>query len=519
MTVSALRDAILSGLDTLPGERIFHVHILISSPRKHADLYPFAHPRPKTYIQDLLLLISEQPTSNVPRIFVSAVELAIYTIPATSSGILYVTKVDSTGQGAYPSPTANGVKTLLHYYAQPSTRPIAADNLWIQLFARAQSQYLFPNSADFTGKKPLSDIKLCAWWKRVYTELATLLEASGRPEQSIQKLSYLLPGMNELEALQSLKAPPDTQGWVYGHPYSLADIPMPCPPHQGPDRNLGHFIPSFDDDPKSRFLDEIAYVTNGEGVKSPQPKKRLRRSASDVQQSSSSLQVPSQTSGPEEKKRLGELSRVTPDEFWERMSFRQECVAGAITGFFTLVVSTRRDKSRSPSSPLEPQPGHISAQLIKRVLSSLMTGVEFSTVERAIKGTEAIENSIRGLCDGVSALPPLPGSSQPTIVDGSENEERTTPPPMKERPRTLAPPSTPPRKGPHVLPEVSPNPFPEPTTSLDTYHSHIYGSVTVTNPAAVKKKDGENGGSSMTSSADAPVTVLVVRRKKKRPAE
>lgn len=32
--------------------------------------------------------------------------------------------------------------------------------------------------------------------------------------------------------------------------------------------------------------------------------------------------------------RMGGLSKVGPDEFWERMFFRQECIAGAATGLF-----------------------------------------------------------------------------------------------------------------------------------------------------------------------------------------
>jgi regulator of Ty1 transposition protein 109 len=77
----------------------------------------------------------------------------------------------------------------------------------------------------------------------------------------------------------------------------------------------------------------------------------------------------------------------------------------------------------------------------------------------------------------------------------------------------LAPPQTPPprmKNGKLVLLDVSPNPFPEPVTSLDTYNSHIYGSVHVDNPPLPSKL------SSGTGDSTPQVTVLNVRKKKKR---
>jgi regulator of Ty1 transposition protein 109 len=50
--------------------------------------------------------------------------------------------------------------------------------------------------------------------------------------------------------------------------------------------------------------------------------------------------------------------------------------------------------------------------------------------------------------------------------------------------------------------EVSPNPFPEPVASLETYHSHIYGSVETRNAAMQHKTE-----------PGVAVTVLSVRRK------
>jgi regulator of Ty1 transposition protein 109 len=66
------------------------------------------------------------------------------------------------------------------------------------------------------------------------------------------------------------------------------------------------------------------------------------------------------------------------------------------------------------------------------------------------------------------------------------------------------------KNGTRVMPDVSPNPFPEPVTTLETYNSHIYGSMHVDNPPLPPKISDKTGDS-------APqVTILTVRKKKKR---
>ncbi|KAJ7644058.1 DUF1714 domain-containing protein [Roridomyces roridus] len=504
-----LRDHLLNGLRDVPGTREFHLHVLVSSPRKSQDLYPFATPRPRAYLQDILVLVSEQKTPDAPRVFTTAIEASVFNVPTTSCAILYVAKVDTTGQSTSPSPAAALVQSLLTYYADPATRPISADHLWIHLFARAQSQYLFPNSADYTGKRPLGDVKLCAWWQRVLSQVASAVSASTNKEAQI-RLYYVLPGFSQLEAEHSLRrvAPTPTDSpWVYGHPYSQTDIPLPCPkPTTDPLRNLGHFIPSFDDDPKSRFIDEIACTPDADGIRSP-PRKRARRGS----HADDSTKDAAPTREGKEQRVLGDLAKVSTDEFWERMSFRQECVAGAVTGFFAIGISCVASARRSGIPPLAPLPGQVSSQLNKRVLSTLMTKLEFSTVERAVKATETLEDAIRGLCEGMVPIPPPRMST-------TRDTDRRTPEPEASR-ALLAPPMTPPRQGRVHVADVSPNPFPEPVTSLETYHSHIYGSISMHNPA-LAPKTGEAGEKLGAGSEPAPhVTVLAVRKKKKRVGE
>jgi regulator of Ty1 transposition protein 109 len=146
-------------------------------------------------------------------------------------------------------------------------------------------------------------------------------------------------------------------------------------------------------------------------------------------------------------------------------------------------------------------------------MSSLLTSHEFSTVDRSVRATRIMEDTIKGLCDGlktVTVRPPtsssLPASSQPTT-------DRPSTPEPGPKSKTLAPPQTPPPRmtnGKRVIPDVSPNPFPEPVTSLETYHSHIYGSAQVDNPPLPAKIPSGTGDST------PQVTILTVRKKKKR---
>ncbi|KAG6850731.1 hypothetical protein H0H93_009354 [Arthromyces matolae] len=543
-----LRDTLLNALSHLPGVREFHLNVLITAPRKNASIFPFARPKPRAYLQDILILLSEQSTPDAPHIFVTAIEANIYNIPQTKSAILYVSKVDSTGQASAPSPTRCLVHAFLSYYVDPKTRPEpldAVENFWVHLFARAQSQYLFPNSAEFEGKRPLSDVKLCSWWKRLFSDVERELTTK---TTSKARLYYVLPGYDEPEAIDALKNAGASYGsnssWIYGHPYSQTEIPLPCPPDSSEvlAKNLGHYIPSFDDDPKSRFLDEIAYTTVGE-VNSPRRKRKRTESREDVDVSiATSTSIDRAKEGAEmdsknkedgkEQTPLGELKKVSPDEFWERMSFRQECVAGAITGFFTLGIATTSTKSvsetsmdrtdddapqphgssnttRSAVSPLAPQPGQVSSPLKKRVITNLTTNVEFSTVERAIRATEIIEGAIRGLCEGIKPVPTKEAVIVARTGTGTRagDLDRRTPEPDHETSTLLAPPSTPPRRRVGFA-DVSPNPFPEPETSLETYLSHIYGSVSVSN----EKRERVEA----TTETVPVVTVLTARKKKKR---
>jgi regulator of Ty1 transposition protein 109 len=196
LPVSSLRAHLLSSLTSLPGSRIFHIHVLVSSPRKPArSLFRYASPRPNCQLQDILILLSEEavpvekthgsasnePPAAIsrPRTFVSAIEACVYTFPTSDSTILYISKVDGTGQGIFPSPTSSLLRAFGVFYASPRSPVYTAPtthHLWIHLFARSQRQYLFPNSGDHPNKKPLGDVALCKWWKQNLSDIAKAVE-------------------------------------------------------------------------------------------------------------------------------------------------------------------------------------------------------------------------------------------------------------------------------------------------------------------------------------------------------
>ncbi|KAI0036505.1 histone acetylation protein-domain-containing protein [Vararia minispora EC-137] len=510
-----LRDRLLAALSVLPGKRTFHVHVLTTAPYKHPSIFPYALPRPRVVAHDILVLVSEQPNNDpdAPRVLVAAIEAALYLFPATDTALLYISKVDSTGQGANPSPTAPLVRAFVAWHANPATRPVHARYLWVHLFARAQAQYLFPNSAEHPGKRPLSDVRLCAWWRRILGDATA--DAAG--DGLAARLFYVLPGYCALEAAQALGGADDR--WTYGHPYTQTEITLPCPPPPGGVHNLGHVVPSFEDDPKNRFMDELAFTDNV--VASPARKRpRLERLADrDREKEKDSEETGGEREREEDRRRgrdeparpRGELGRITADEFWERMSFRQECVTGAVTGFFVVGFASPAPAAPDDPPPLQPQPGQVPRAMNKRVLKTLSTGVEFSTPERARCATEIVENAVRGLCDGLPSAPPSSAAS-------------SAPRPRVDASGSLLPaelvqggtdaPRTPPRRA-QALPsvdDVSPNPFDEPEATRETYDAFIYGSVEVRNdspPPPLLLREAAAGH------APKKVNVLAVRKKKK----
>lgn len=480
MDAMSLKQSLLRALAQLPDARTFHLYTLVSEPVRDQDVFLYSSQRPKAHIRQLLVLLAQHPpTRPEERVFVCAVEAFIYTIPSTSSSIVYISKVDSTGQGTgiRPNPTRALVVSLLQYYTAPATRP--ASHVWVHVFARAQNQYLFPNSIDYPGKRVLRDINLCKWWKESLEQVARQTDPGG------VRLYYLLPGYSSLEARAMLRQYATNTAtaypWTYSHPYNQTYAPFPCGGAPGEDGSpsIAQLIPSLPDDPKARFLDEIA-STPSESPDSrpalptnPRPAKRIRTNApapTKASEGSGSSSTPLKTTeraspGAQESgsdaTRKGKIGSVTPgaqralatvsaDEFFERMAFRQECSQGAVTGFFTaifpsplptstvaLAPSTLAPSSASPlpndahttpasnrKGAAEEIPGQQPPFVLERVISTLLN-VDFGSTEHARRSTRLIEDSIRAMCGGSSSvkeyIPPA-GASDTRLPSGRSGQ-------------------------------------------------------------------------------------------------
>ncbi|KAG8874712.1 hypothetical protein FRB98_008293 [Tulasnella sp. 332] len=178
-----LRSHLSESLKSLPGSSQLSLYTLITPARKHIGLFPYtslsqSSPlRSKILQQEFLILVAQSPVEDATQsVFVSGIEAVLYSIPCNSSSILYISKVDSTGQtvAGCGSPTRPLVKALIDYFVSPITRPTR--NMRVQLFARAQNQYLFPDSSLHMEKRVLTDVKLCRWWKDVLTNISVTTE-------------------------------------------------------------------------------------------------------------------------------------------------------------------------------------------------------------------------------------------------------------------------------------------------------------------------------------------------------
>jgi regulator of Ty1 transposition protein 109 len=215
-----------------------------------------------------------------------ALEIYIYTTATTTT--IYVSKADSSGYcpGLPLKSITSAVLAFLVACRRRDDVPLV-----ISLFGRAQGQYLFPGSVNNPGKHVLDDRSLVRWWAKV---LQPLLESA--PAAT----GYLLvPGLDHRET--SALLPSEHGRWITGHPLDslYGHVPVRCR------------IPHFPDDPKARFLDEL----NSEIEPTPAATWK---------------------------------SVTSLGQFWDLMSFRQECSAGRMVGFLWSVYEATVEPSQLP---------------------------------------------------------------------------------------------------------------------------------------------------------------------------
>ncbi|KAK8116944.1 uncharacterized protein PG998_005225 [Apiospora kogelbergensis] len=283
---------------------------LPTEPNKDVAESPSVDVRPrkplKTYCEKHFLAVSIEYPESKEQLLVLALEVYIYT--TLFSTIIFVSKADSTGylnllklpQGT-PSPIREVTTAFVTYLVAQRRRK--HHQCVINLFARAQSQYLFPGSIKNGGKHVLDDRGLVRWWCRVLNPLLEPLNESTSGWEKVH--GYLVvPGMEQYDTRLLL---PRTQkakdNWTLSDPLEYISPYTSDPATYGKNIPPRCLIPMYPDDPKARFVDELEETT-------PQ-RQRLTR---------------------------GWPTPKTLDEFWELLSHRQECSSGRLTGFIWLVL-------------------------------------------------------------------------------------------------------------------------------------------------------------------------------------
>lgn len=318
----------------LPQSHTFGVYHISTPPTKCDPLCP-APPgeRPdKTFCEKHFLALSIDPSQarDLPRddkragdtagkgdaVLVFALEIFIFTTAYSTT--FFVAKADSTGylhllrlpRGA-PSPIRAVSTAFLAFLVERRRR--RGVQCVISLFARSQSQYLFPGSVENSGKHVLDDRGLVRWWCRALGPLVREPPRGDLPDWDRVKGYLLVPGLETNETRAYIPRGAEPGSWELGHPLEL--ISHYCREHgEVPPRCL---VPSFPDDPKARFRDELDEEAAGSA--------RLK--------------------GEGGWKSVGSLG-----QFWDMMEFRQECSSGRLTGFIWVVFDAGDEKAGAGGS-------------------------------------------------------------------------------------------------------------------------------------------------------------------------
>ncbi|KAJ5164990.1 uncharacterized protein N7500_006820 [Penicillium coprophilum] len=236
---------------------------------------------------------------------------------------IFVSKADSTGLlHLLKLPRKVSVlrlvsNTFLSFLARTRQRP--GVRLVVSLFARAQNQYLFPGSIENAEKHVLDDRGLIKWWCRVLDPILREHEPESAPQETkaldqtveafkASATAYLIvPSCDRFETRNFF--PPTAKADAKDRPRWLNSYPLKqlCHDPSAPPRCL---VPRFPDDPKTRFLIDL------------------------------DSELPEEKEGQPVIANAGRWRSVRSlDQFWEMMSFRQECSAGRLVGFLWLVIN------------------------------------------------------------------------------------------------------------------------------------------------------------------------------------
>ena len=323
----------------LPQGCRFTIHHLSTPPTRCPAIFaaPPGEQPEDTYCESHFLSASIDTDGRQLQVF--AIEVLIYTTDYLTT--LFVSKADSTGYlhllklpKGTPSPLRILSTTFLLNLIEERRRPDR--RLVLSLFARAQNQYLFPGSVENSHKHVLDDRSLIKWWCKVVDPILSI--HGNNEDDRISKTNGSTASEPGTKSHGFLRVPGcdtyETQGFIprSGHAegqrrWSTTDplVELGKLPHL-PERCL---IPRFPDDPKARFVEQLDDELPDE-VTQPSP--------------SQTEDVLSTT------KHTGRWRSVQSlEQFWEMMSFRQECSSGRLVGFlWAMFWPNNLDSTRKP---------------------------------------------------------------------------------------------------------------------------------------------------------------------------
>ena len=271
--------------------RAYHIS---TNPTKTDPIFSAAPSQPEqsTYCESHFLVIATPNTPDRGELAILAIEILIFTTPTLTT--VFVSKADSTGYASLlqlPPGSASPIKSLVQAFISFLLHPrLSAARVVLSLFARAQDQYLFPGSIDNSEKHVLDDRQLIKWWCRI-CDTVWRRYADTQSEQTISA-HLVIPGLEKSETKAYF--PPSSRNdsvhdpkWINDYPVAALAVNNDLPPRC--------LIPRLPDDPKSRFLTDLDLDHVGQD---------------------------------------GHWRTIkTLDQFWEFMSYRQECSAGRLVGF------------------------------------------------------------------------------------------------------------------------------------------------------------------------------------------
>lgn len=306
----------------LPENCCFMIHHLSTPPTLSHPLYaaPPGQLAEETYCESHFLSVSIDSDGQPLQVF--GIEVLVYSTEYLTT--LFVSKADSTGylyllnlQPGTPSPLKTISSTFLKHLIIERQR--LNKRLVLSLFARAQNQYLFPGSIENSHKHVLDDRGLIRWWCKVVDPMLSSFEGSDGNETAANEVGENTPKQPKIKSRGYLRVPGcdlyETRGFlpknrsgqaIGQHPWHTSDpLTELGRPSSLPERCL---IPRFPDDPKARFVEQLD--------------DELPDEDSQQSQSQSHLQRPGRW-----------RSVRSLEQFWDLMSFRQECSSGRLVGF------------------------------------------------------------------------------------------------------------------------------------------------------------------------------------------